>query len=108
MAEQRRPAAVEAKRANTETGHPDLNIKSPRELTGLNRSMFCHQPAAELPLNLLLRPLIDVQYTKTSFHGYPKMSAHPRRARCQVNPKRMQRLMRLTDVRAAYLKHRQR
>ena len=44
--------------------------------------------------------LIDEQYLKTPFYGYPKMTAHLRRAGYEVNPKRIYRLMRLMGLQA--------
>ena len=58
-----------------ETGHSYLSVRHQCRLIGLNRSTFYYQPATESPLNLLLMRLIDIQYTKTPFYGYPKMTA---------------------------------
>jgi putative transposase len=85
-----------------EAGHPDLSIRRQCELIGLNRSTFYYEPATESPLNLLLMRLIDLQYTKTPFYGYPRMTAHLRRTGYQVNRKRVRRLMRLMDIQAVY------
>ncbi len=89
-----------------EVGHPDLSIRHQCELVGLSRSTFYYEPVTESPLNLLLMRLIDLQYTKTPFYGYPKMTAHLRRAGYRVNPKRIRRLMRLMDIQAIYPKPR--
>lgn len=89
-----------------ETGHPDLSIRCQCDLIGLSRSTFYYQPATESPLNMLLMRLIDLQYTKTPFYGYPKMTAHLRRSGYRVNPKRIRRLMRLMDIQAVYPKPR--
>ncbi len=89
-----------------ETGHPDLSIRRQCELVGLSRSTFYYQPATESPLNLLLMRLIDLQYTKRPFYGYPKMTAHLRRSGHRVNPKRIRRLMRLMDIQAVYCRPR--
>ena len=48
--------------------------------------------------------LIDEQYMKTPYYGYPKMTTHLRRAGYLVNPKRIRRLMRLMDLMAIYPK----
>jgi putative transposase len=85
-----------------EAGYPDLSIRRQCELIGLSRSTFYYAPAMESPLNLLLMRLIDLQYTKTPFYGYPRMTAHLRRAGYRVNPKRIRRLMRLMDIQAVY------
>jgi putative transposase len=86
--------------------HPDLSIRRQCELIGLNRSTFYYQPAMESPLNLQLMRLIDEQYTKTPFYGYPKMTAHLRRSGLRVNPKRVRRLMRRMGLQAVYAKPR--
>lgn len=89
-----------------EPGHPDLSIRRQCEVIGLNRSTLYYQPAQESPLNLQLMRVIDVQYTKTPFYGYPKMTAHLRRLGYTVNPKRVRRLMRLMGLQAIYAKPR--
>ena len=87
-------------------GLPNISIRRQCEIVGLNRSTFYYQPASESPLNLLLMRLIDLQYTKTPFYGYPKMTAHLRRLGHPVNPKRVRRLMRKMDIQAIYPKPR--
>jgi putative transposase len=89
-----------------EPTHPDLSIRRQCELIGLNRSTFYYQPAMESPLNLQLMRLIDAQYTRTPFYGYPKMTAHLRRSGQRVNPKRVRRLMRKMGLQAVYAKPR--
>jgi putative transposase len=89
-----------------EPTHPDLSIRRQCELIGLNRSTFYYQPAMESPLNLQLMHLIDEQYTKTPFYGYPKMTVHLRRLGLRVNPKRVRRLMRKMGLQAVYAKPR--
>jgi len=46
-------------------------------------------PAKETPLNLILMRLIDEQYLKTTFYGYPKMTEYLRKQGYLVNPKRI-------------------
>jgi putative transposase len=89
-----------------EPGHPDLSIRRQCALIGLSRSTLYYQPAPESPLNLQLMRVIDAQYTKTPFYGYPKMTAHLRRLGHAVNPKRVRRLMRLMGLQAIYAKPR--
>jgi len=50
--------------------------------------------------------LIDEQYLKTPFYGWPRMTAHLRRQGHEVNHKRVQRLMRLMCLQAIYPKRR--
>jgi putative transposase len=46
--------------------------------------------------------LIDEQYLKTPFYGYPKMTAHLRREGYEVNPKRIYRLMQKMGIQAIH------
>lgn len=74
------------------------------ELLGLNRSTLYYEPAPETAFNLRLMRLIDEQYLKTPFYGYPKMTAWLRRQGYGVNPKRIHRLMRQMGIQAIYPK----
>jgi putative transposase len=58
-----------------ERGHPELSIRRQCELVGLNRSTFYYEPAGESEENLLLMRLLDEQYTRTPFYGWPRMFA---------------------------------
>ena len=69
---------------------------------GLNRASYYYQPAPESGLNLELMRLIDEQYLKTPFYGWPKMTAHLQRQGYQINHKRVQRLMRKMGIQAIY------
>ena len=73
---------------------------------GLNRSTLYYTPAQESDLNLRLMRLIDEQYMKTPFYGWPRMTAHLRRRGHQVNHKRVQRLMHLMGLQAIYPRRR--
>ena len=46
--------------------------------------------------------LIDEQYLKTPFYGWPRMTAHLKRLGYQINHKRVQRLMRKMGIQALY------
>jgi len=48
--------------------------------------------------------LIDEQYLKTPFYGWPRMTAYLQRAGYAVNHKRVQRLMRIMDLQAIHPK----
>lgn len=89
-----------------EPTHPEISIRRQCELLELNRSSYYYQPARETELNLELMRLIDEQYMKTPYYGYPKMTAHLRREGYQVNPKRIGRLMHKMDLMAVYPKPR--
>jgi putative transposase len=73
-------------------------------LIGLNRASYYYHPAQESELNMKLMRLIDEQYTKTPFYGWPRMTAHLRREGYLVNHKRVQRLMQLMGLQAIYSK----
>ena len=51
-----------------------------------------------------LMRLIDEQYLQTPFYGWPRMTAHLRRAGYAVNHKRVQRLMQVMGLQAIYPK----
>jgi putative transposase len=89
-----------------EPAHPQLSIRRQCELVGLNRSTFYYTPAQESDLNLHLMRLIDEQYTKTPFYGWPRMTAYLRRQEYEVNHKRVQRLMQKMGLQAIYPKPR--
>jgi putative transposase len=71
----------------------------------VNRSTFYYAPATASAFNLQLMQLIDEQYTKTPFYGWPRMTAHLHRLGLQVNHKRVQRLMQVMGLQAIYPKH---
>jgi len=89
-----------------ESEHLQLSIRRQCELVGLNRSAFYYTPAPESGLNLHLMRLIDEQYTRTPFYGWPRMTAHLRRQGHEVNHKRVQRLMNKMGLQAIYPKPR--
>jgi putative transposase len=71
---------------------------------GLNRSSLSYEPAGESAFNLELMRLIDEQYTRTPFYGWPCMTAYLRRRKLAVNHKRVQRLMQIMGLVAIYPK----
>lgn len=71
---------------------------------GLNRSSWYSEPAGESVFNLSVMRLIDEQYTRTPFYGWPRMTAYLRRRELPVNHKRVQRLMQLMGLAAIYAK----
>lgn len=74
------PDSVETKRAMIEFAHTQITVRRQCELLGLNRSTAYYKPTAESPLNLKLMRLIDEQYTKTPFYGYPRFLRSKNRA----------------------------
>jgi len=87
--------------------HPLLSLRRQCELLGLNRSSWYYVPGTESDENLRLMRLIDEQYTRTPFYGWPRMTAYLRVQRgLLVNHKRVQRLMQIMDLQAIYPKPR--
>ncbi len=93
-----------AKRALIEPGHAELSIRQQCELVGLNRATFYYEPAGESELNLRLMRLLDEQYTRTPFYGWPRMTAYLQQQGYAINPKRVRRLMGLMGLQAIYPK----
>jgi putative transposase len=87
-----------------EPAHPELSLRRQSKLLGLNRSTWYYQPASESPYNLQLMRLVDEQYLRTPFYGWPRMTAYLRRAGHAVNHKRVQRLMHTMGLQAIYPK----
>jgi putative transposase len=83
-----------------------ISIRRQCELVGLNRATFYYAPGTASTFNLQLMRLIDEQYTKTPFYGWPRMTAHLRRLGLPVNHKRVQRLLRTMGLQAIYPKPR--
>ena len=100
------PSSVDEKRILIEPTHPVLSVRRQCELIGLNRGTYYYQPAKETPLNLALMRLIDEQYLKTPFYGYPKMTEYLRNQGYWVSPKRIARLMRVMGLQAVGFKRR--
>jgi putative transposase len=92
------------KRTLVEADHPTLSLRRQCALLGLNRATLYYTPAEESPLNLHLMRLIDEQYLKTPFYGWPRMTAHLRRQGYAVNGKRVRRLMQTMGLQALYPK----
>lgn len=86
--------------------HPAISIRRQCQLIGLNRASFYTKPAGETPLNLCLMRLLDEQYLKTPFYGYPRMTVHLRRAGYPVNRKRVARLMQKMGLQALFPRQR--
>jgi putative transposase len=89
-----------------EPDHPLLSVRRQCEVLGLNRSTLYYEPIGESAENLYLMRLIDEQYMRTPFYGWPRMTAFLRRQGYQVNHKRVQRLMQKMGMQAIYPKPR--
>lgn len=102
MAQKSLSSSPEAKRSLIEPHHPQLSVRRQCELPGLSRSTWYYQPATESAENLQLMRLIDEQYLRTPFYGWPRITAHLHRLGYAVNHKRVQRLMQMLGVQAIY------
>ena len=87
-----------------EPTHPDLSLRRQCELLGLARASYYYQPAGESELNLRLMRLLDAQYLKTPFYGWPKMTVCLQQQGFAINHKRVQRLLQLMGLQAIYPK----
>ena len=76
------------------------------ELLGLSRSSYYYDPVPESAENLTLMALIDREYTAHPFYGSRRMATWLQGEGCEVNRKRVQRLMRLMGLEAVYPKPR--
>ena len=72
----------------------------------MNRSSWYYEPAGESEFNLQLMRLMDEQYLRTPFYGWPRMTAWLQRQGYLVNHKRIQRLMQQMGLQAIYPKPR--
>ena len=73
------------------------------ELLGISRSSVYYEPVVD-EYDLLLKRLIDKQYTLTPFYGSRKITEQLRRDEHLVNRKHIQRLMREMGLDAIYQK----
>jgi len=89
-----------------EPGHDQISIRQQCELLDLSRATYYYELCQESDLNLNLMRLIDKQYTRTPFYGWPRMTAYLNHEGYTINPKRVRRLMRLMDLQAIYPKRR--
>jgi len=82
-----------------------MSISHQAELLGISRSSVYYEPVVD-EYDLLLKLLIDKQYTLAPFYGSRKMTAQLRRDGYMVNRKHIQRLMREMGLDAIYQKPR--
>jgi putative transposase len=98
------PESAAAKCALIEPNHPELSVRQQCELLDLNRSTYYYVPATESAFNLELMRLIDEQYMRTPFYGWPRMTVALHKQGYSVNHKRVQRLMQKMGIHAIYPK----
>jgi len=82
------PESIAAKCALIEPNDEQLSVRQQCDLLGLNRSTYYYVPATESPLNLELMRLIDEQYMRTPFYGWPRMTIYLHNRGYAVNHKR--------------------
>lgn len=73
-------------------------------MLGISRSGYYYQSLGESAFNEYLMRLIDEEYTRHPFYGSRRLTAWLRRQGCEVNPKRVSRLMKVMDIEAIYQK----
>lgn len=92
------------RRSLVEPDHPELSIRRQCELLDLNRASYYYEPATESALNLALMRVIDEQYMRTPFYGWPRMTVYLQGQGYAINHKRVQRLMQKMGIQAIYPK----
>ncbi len=81
-----------------------MSLRRQCELLGLNRASLYYVPVGESAENLHLMRLLDEQYLRTPFYGWPRMTAYLRRQGYPVNGKRVRRLLQKMGLQAIYPK----
>ncbi len=81
-----------------------ITVSRQCELLGLSRSSLYYQSIRDDSLNVHLMNLIDAEYTRHPFYGYPRMTEWLKRQGYNVNKKRIARLMRIMGLEAVYPK----
>jgi putative transposase len=81
---------------------PSLSVVSQCRLLGISRSGLYYQPVGISEEDLTLMKLIDGQYLSTPFYGARRMAAWLKKQGYRGNRKRVQRLMRIIEVKAIY------
>lgn len=93
---------LEQKRNAIEPANKRIPVYRQCELLGLSRSSLYYKPRGDTQYNEILMKLIDKQYVETPFYGIDKMTEYLCRQGCQVNHKRIRRLMRQMGLEAVY------
>jgi putative transposase len=83
-----------------------ISLSRQCELIGISRSGWYYQPVEEDAQDLLLKRLLDEQYTRVSFYGSRRMTVWLRKQGYAVNRKRVSRLMQEMGIEALYPKPR--
>jgi len=93
-----------ARLAMVSRSHPHFSIVEQCALLKVPRSTLYYKPKPVSEDDLTLMRRIDEIYTKWPFYGSRRMVAELRGERCDVNRKRVRRLMRLMGIEAIYQK----
>lgn len=83
----------------------EISISHQAELIGISRSSVYYEPVVD-EHDLLLKRLIDEQYTLTPFYGSRRIKVSLRRNGHEINRKHVQRMMREMGLEAIYPKPR--
>jgi putative transposase len=94
--------STDGRRAMVDREDVTLSIKRQCWLLGISRSGLYYQPAGISAEDLTIMRLIDRQYLSTPFYGARRMAVWLRKARHEVNRKRVRRLMRVMGLSAIY------
>lgn len=89
-----------------ELEHPEFSLIRQCKLLELNRSTWYYEPATETAENLELMQRIDELYLKMPFLGSRRIAAKLSQPGCEINRKRVQRLMRIMGLEAIHPKPR--
>ena len=84
--------------------HPSLSTARQCALLGVARSSLYYRPKMASEEDLSLMGEIDRQYLETPFYGSRRMKAWLERRGIRVSRKRVQRVMRIIELRAIYRK----
>lgn len=81
----------------------EISVRRQANLLSISRSSVYYAPIID-EYDLVLKAMIDKQYTVTPFYGTRKMSAYLKRNEYPINRKHVQRLMREMGLEAIYPK----
>jgi putative transposase len=85
-----------------EPEHPELSIVRQCDLLGLPRASYYYAPCGAHQEDLLLKRLLDEQYTRTPYYGSRRMTAWLKQQGHAVNRKRVVRLLEEMGLLAVY------